>query len=64
LLRYALRRATLACRPSRLRLRRRWSTEMPMVGASFTEMPASWGTRGVGGEGGRAGNERTREIGA
>ena len=32
---------SLACSDSRLRLRRRWSTAMPMVGASLAGMPAS-----------------------
>jgi hypothetical protein len=38
---YALRRLELSARDSSLRLRRRWSTAIPIVGASFLEMPAA-----------------------
>lgn len=38
---YAFRRFTLAWRLSRLRFLRRWSTEMPMVGATLEAIPAS-----------------------
>jgi hypothetical protein len=40
-----------ACRDSRLRFVRRWSTAMPMVGASLAGMPASCGTEGSVGAG-------------
>lgn len=42
---YAFSLLTLACRLSKQRLRRRWSTAMPMVGATLEGMPASWTRR-------------------
>merc|ERR1719198_1927668 len=36
---YSFSRCTLACRPSRERFLRRWSTAMPSVRASFLLMP-------------------------
>jgi len=39
--RYSLRRSTLRSKPSAERFLRRWSTQMPMVGASVLEMPAA-----------------------
>ena len=44
---YALRRFVLSARLSSERLRRRWSTAMPMVGAIFLEMPADFSSSRV-----------------
>lgn len=39
---YVFKRRTLVWNPSRERFLLRWSTEIPMVGASFLGIPAAW----------------------